>query len=61
MFAAVPVAYPGDRIPVKAAAKKTAARVSTKKTASARKPAAKSATSASGKAVRTAGKRTSGA
>jgi membrane-bound lytic murein transglycosylase D len=60
-FAAVPVAYPGDRIPVKAAARKTAARASTKKTASARKPAAKSAASASGKAVRSAGKRTSGA
>ena len=62
MFAAVPVAYPGDRtLPVKATAKKTVARASTKKTAGVRKPAAKSAASASGKAVRTAGKRTSGA
>jgi membrane-bound lytic murein transglycosylase D len=74
MFAAVPVAYPGDktsdRTQAKAAPKKTAAtkaslkRASLKKAASAgttRKTAAKPAASAAGKAVRTAGKRTSGA
>ena len=68
MFAAVPVAYPGDRTPpvkgkVKAATRKNAStrRASAKKTASTHKPAAKRSASATGKAVRTAGKRVSGA
>jgi membrane-bound lytic murein transglycosylase D len=61
MFAAVPVAYPGDPA-AKSAAKKTAARKGTvKKASSARKPAAKSTASATGKTTRPAGKRASGA
>ncbi|MCU1334543.1 MAG: Lytic transglycosylase, catalytic [Bryobacterales bacterium] len=71
-FAAIPVAYPGDRTPaVRTAPRKSAAakasstkkasvkRASTAETA--RKPVAKSASRASGKAPRTAAKRTSGA
>ena len=66
-FVAVPVAYPGDRI-VKVAPKKTA-KTTAKKTpakpaASARtvqKPAGKPASTATGKATRATGKRTSGA
>ncbi len=74
MFAAVPVAYPGDRPAVvqrtakgraKATPRKTAAatskRASAKKTASTHKPGVKRSTSATGKTVRTAGKRVSGA
>jgi len=58
LFAAVPVAYPGDRAPVVAKAKvKTPPRKAA--AASSRKSAAKR--TASGKAVRTAGKRASGA
>jgi membrane-bound lytic murein transglycosylase D len=73
-FAAIPVAFPGDRTPVKAAAKKSAAKKKTSaKTVAGsqtpRKPAAKGAaktpakpaSSASGKAVRSPGKRASGA
>ena len=64
MFAAVPVAYPGDRTsPAKASSRKTAAsKTSLRKAASvrtSRKPSAKLATSASGKAVQTSGKRAS--
>jgi peptidoglycan lytic transglycosylase D len=65
MFAAVPVAYPGARTPVvKARSRKTPAKVSGKKAASAktaRKPAAKPAAHAAGKSVRTTVKRASGA
>jgi hypothetical protein len=58
LFAAVPVAYPGDRAPAVAKAKvKTPPRKAA--AASSKKAAVKR--TASGKAVRTAGKRTSGA
>jgi membrane-bound lytic murein transglycosylase D len=63
MFAAVPVAYPGDRAS-SVATKKTAKKTSTKKVASARtakKPSAKPTARATGKAVRNTGKRSSGA
>jgi membrane-bound lytic murein transglycosylase D len=64
MFAAVPVSFPGERVtvkaaPGKAAAKKASAKKAGVKTAS--KTGAKPAARASGKTVRTAGKRTSGA
>ena len=70
LFAAVPISYPGDRAPVvKPARKTTAAKSSAKKAPlkkaasakTARKPTAKPSASAAGKAVRTAGKRASGA
>ena len=69
-FAAVPVAYPGDPKPVKTASKKPAAKKKTpaKTVAGARtgrkpvaKAAAKPASAAAGKAVRSPGKRASGA
>ncbi len=74
-FAAVPVSYPGDRpAATKTATKKTSSRTSGAKTAAARttgkkaaaarttrKPAAKPAASATGKTVRTSGKRAAGA
>ena len=73
LFAAVPVAYPGERpstvkTAVKASPRKTAAtkasKLSGKKAsgvATGPKPAAKPAARAAGKAVQTPGKRTSGA
>jgi peptidoglycan lytic transglycosylase D len=74
MFAAVPVAYPGDRTSTvkravkrtaKGGSKKTAAKKASGKNAASartgRKPAAKPASRASGKAVGTPGKRASGA
>jgi membrane-bound lytic murein transglycosylase D len=65
MFAAVPVSYPGERAAVKTAPRKTVAKKpSAKKAAAARtapKTGSKPAARASGKTVRTAGKRTSGA
>jgi membrane-bound lytic murein transglycosylase D len=67
LFAAVPVAYPGDRpTPVKAAAKTTAkgkAKATPRKTAAnaSKKAPAKKTASATGKATRTTGKRASGA
>jgi membrane-bound lytic murein transglycosylase D len=65
MFAAVPVAYPGDRASakttVKAAVKKKASVKRTASTRTARKPAAKRAASAAGKTGQTVAKRASGA
>jgi membrane-bound lytic murein transglycosylase D len=66
MFAAVPVAYPGDRPAVKTAAKKIASKKSApRKTAAGtrtpRKNAAKPASSAAGKGVHASGKRAAGA
>jgi membrane-bound lytic murein transglycosylase D len=66
MFAAVPVAYPGDRGPavkatVKAAVKKKASVKRTDSARAVRKPAAKRAASAAGKTGQTIAKRASGA
>jgi membrane-bound lytic murein transglycosylase D len=65
MFAAVPVSYPGERVTVKPAPGKTVARKASAKKAggakTASKAGAKPGARASGKTVRTAGKRTSGA
>ena len=62
-FAAVPVAYPGDRPAVVKAALKGGAKATPRRTAAAtsRKAPPKKTASATGKAVRTVGKRTSGA
>jgi membrane-bound lytic murein transglycosylase D len=68
-FAAVPVAYPGERTPAKAASKTKAKKTTPGSTAararSTRKPVAKTASkpsaSATGKSVRSTAKRTSGA
>jgi membrane-bound lytic murein transglycosylase D len=63
-FIAVPVAYPGDR-PAKVAPKKTAVKKTPGKSAAsartAKKPAARPASTATGKASRATGKRPSGA
>ncbi|HYV64472.1 MAG TPA: transglycosylase SLT domain-containing protein [Bryobacteraceae bacterium] len=74
MFAAVPVAYPGDRVPVAKGTVRAGGKTASRKTAStkapvkkavnantARKPSAKPSSTAAGKAVRTTAKRTSGA
>jgi membrane-bound lytic murein transglycosylase D len=65
MFAAVPVSFPGERVTVKAAPRNAVAKkASAKKAGGAKtvsKTGAKPAARASGKTVRTAGKRTSGA
>jgi membrane-bound lytic murein transglycosylase D len=65
MFAAVPVSFPGERVTVKAAPRNAVAKKASAKKAggakTASKTGAKPAARASGKTVRTAGKRTSGA